>query len=66
VTKFVHGRVIKLDDTEPLNLEEAEEEVQRLLTKYRRREKRRFSHGQVTPEANTDEIQRYIDMAERR
>ena len=67
---YVHGRKTKVEtETDTLSLEEANDEVERLLTKYPRREKRRFAHTtRLTPEANTDaqEIQRYIDMAERR
>jgi hypothetical protein len=67
---YVHGRKTKVStETDALSLEEANDEVERLLTKYPRREhsRRRFSHGRTAPEANTDEqeVNRYLDMARR-
>ena len=45
MTKFVHGRVIKLDEPEPLNLEETNNEIERLAQLFnpKKREKRFFN-----------------------
>ena len=66
---YVHGRKTKVStETDALSLEEANDEVERLLTKYPRREKRRFAHTtRLTLEANTDEqeVARYLAMERR-
>ena len=51
MTKFVHGRVIKLDDTEPLNLEETNDEIERLAQLFNPKRETRKRFFNATPTA---------------
>ena len=51
MTKFVHGRVIKLDEPEPLNLEETNNEIERLAQLFNPKRETRKRFFNATPTA---------------